>query len=144
MSRDTLSDSLRIFYDEMEDRLKDLSPEQQQQYLEGLVHALDSVTRYANPQAMTPFEREEFIGSAKSWAYSRTHHLGLDPKSKMRGLIESDGEGIASSCVFAAQVQEALGIPLDMEQTMRLQQIVMLYQFHKMDKKKSSLPYNMK
>jgi hypothetical protein len=135
MARDTLSDNLRIFYDEMEERLKDLPQEQQQQYLEGLVHAFDSVTRYASPQELTPFEKEEFTGSAKSWAYSKAHHLKLDPETRMRGLIESDGEGVANSFAFAAQVQEAMGIPLDMEQTMRLQQVVMVYQFKKADKK---------
>jgi len=135
MTKDTLSDNLRIFYDEMEDRLKDLSPEEQQQYLEGLVHALDAMTRHASPQALTPFEREEFTGSAKSWAYSKTRHLKLDPELRMKGLIESDGEGMANSYAFAAKIQEALGIPLDLEQSMRLQNIVGTYQMQKADKK---------
>ena len=135
MVQDTLSDNLRIFYDEMDVRLKDLPPEQQQQYLEGLVHAFDSITRYANPRELTPFEREEFIGSAKSWAYSKAHHLNLDPRSEMERLIESDSEGVAISYAFAAQVQEALGIPLDFEQAMILEQVRMVYQFQKTEQK---------
>ena len=135
MSKDNLSTNLRKFYDEMNERLKALPPEQQQQYLEGLVHAFDSVTRYTLPEQVTPFERENFIAYAKSCAYSKTDHLGLDPDTKMRGLIESDGEGVAKLYAFAVEAQEALGIPLTTEQAMKLQQVILVYQFEKAGKK---------
>ena len=138
MVPDTLSENLRIFYDEMENRLKGLPQKQQQQYLEGLVHAFDSLTRYANPQDLTPLEREEFIGSAKSCAYSKTYDLNLDPQSRMKRLMETDEKGVAGSYIFAAKVQQALQIPLDQEQLMRLEQVLMVYRLTKRDEHPSS------
>jgi len=127
MSEDRLEENLKIFYEQMDDRLKDLSPKEQQQYLEGLVHAFDAITRYASPEHLTPVEKEEFIGSAKTWAYSKTHHLKLDPEKRMRSLVETDSDGVAKSYVFAARVQEAMGIILSNHERMRLQQLVFLF-----------------
>jgi hypothetical protein len=135
MATNTLSDNLRIFYHEMEERLAGLPPEQQQQYLEGLVHAFDAMTRYASPLGLTPFEREEFIGSAKSAAYSKAYHLNLDPETRMKGLVESDRKGVAESYLFAAQAHAALRIPLDQEQIMRLDMVITDYSLHRTDKK---------
>lgn len=112
MNKDKLKGNLRIFHNQMEERLKELSPEEQQQYLEGLVHAFDAMTRYANPTDITPLEQQNFIGSAKSWAYSRAYHLGLDPEKYMRGLIESSGEHTVKSYAVAAKLQELLGLPI--------------------------------
>jgi|ETNmetMinimDraft_2_1059921.scaffolds.fasta_scaffold111605_1 hypothetical protein len=86
------------------------------------------MTRYAGFGDLTPFEQQMFIGSAKSWAYSKAHHLGLDPETRMRPLIESDGEGSAKSFYFASKVQEAMGVPLSFEEKMRLQQVMMVYE----------------
>ena len=123
MANETLADNLRTFYNEMDDRLKNLPPEQQQQYLEGLFHAFDSLTRYAGPRQLSPFEREQFIGSAKSWAYSRTSHLHLDD-SRMKELIENEGDNVAVSYKLAALTQELTGPPLDFEQFMTLENVL--------------------
>jgi len=126
MANGTLETNLSTFYAEMEERLQNLPPEQQQ-YLEGLFHAFDAMTRYASSTESTPLDREDFIGSAKSWAYSRTHHLGLDPQTRMRPLIESARENVARSYVFAAHIQKALGMPLSFEQQMSLINVVAIY-----------------
>jgi len=125
MSHERLEESLRIFYEQMEERLAGLTDAEKQQYLEGLVHAFDAVTRFCKPDEITPLERESFISSAKSWAYSRTDHLKLDPETRMRPLVESDGVSVAKSFIFAAKVQQdLLKIPLTFKERMRLQIIV--------------------
>ena len=131
MDEDSLSTNLRIFYDEMDARLKALSSKEQQQYLEGLVHAFDAMTRYANPAQMTPFDRENFIGAAKSWAYSRTRHLGLDPESRMQPLVESDQANVAVSYIAAVALHSLLGIPLTGEQQHNLGNVIGLAQMFK-------------
>ncbi len=135
MTKENLKNNVDTFYNEMENRLENLSSKEKQQYLEGLVHAFDAITRYASPQKLTPFEREEFIGIMKSQAYSKTHHLNLDPETTMKGLIESDSEGIMESYLFAAKIQMALGTPLNFEQQHKLDQIVMVYKIDEMKKK---------
>ena len=128
MSHKTLNDNIKSFSDQMDARLNALPPEQQQQYLEGLVHAFDAVTRFTQPDQLTPIEREEFIGSVKGWAYSCAYHLHLDPETHMRGLVETAAEGIAKAYNFAAKVQAMFGLPLTADQLMRLEQVNSLYQ----------------
>ena len=48
----------------------------------------------------------------------------MDSESYMRGLLESDGKGVSECYVFAASIQEALGVPLDFEQQLCLSNIV--------------------
>ncbi len=127
MSHEKLEESLGTFCEQMDERLAGLTPEEKQQYLEGLVHAFDAVTRFCDPEEITPFERENFIGSALSWAYSKTGHLKLDPETRMRPLVESNMKGVAANYVFAALVQqELLGVSLDMEQSVRLRNVSFL------------------
>jgi hypothetical protein len=128
---DKLAVQLDIFCEEMKERLKDLSPGEQQRYLEGLVHAFDSVVRHAHPGLLAPFEREEFIGSVGSWAYSKTYHLKLDPEKRMRKLVESNSKGAFLCHQFAAIVHAAMGSPLTGGQEltlMNLQGIFMIKQ----------------
>ncbi len=120
MSKERLENNLTKFYEEMDERLEKLSPAEQQQYLEGLVHAFDAMTRYAKMPEFSPFERENFIGSAKSWAYSKTYHLKPDPESRMRSLIESDSQDVAKAYLFAAKLSRALGFHLDEEDELLL------------------------
>lgn len=127
MSDEKLEEGLRAFYDQMDERLKDLSPAEKQQYLEGLVHAFDAMTRYANFGDLTPVEQQKFIGSAKSWAYSKTYHLGLDPETRMRHLIESDGEGTAKAFYFAAKIQMEMDFPLSIDEIMEFRNILAVY-----------------
>ena len=126
-----LHERLGIFYGEMDERLRSLPPKEQQQYLEGLVHAFDSVVRHAHPGLLAPFEREEFIGSVGSWAYSKTYHLKLDPEKRMRKLVESNSKGAFLCHQFAAIVHAAMGSPLTGGQEltlMNLQGIFMIKQ----------------
>jgi len=126
MSQEKLEEGLRTFYDQMEERLARLSPAEQQQYLEGLFHAFDAMTRLCIPGEITPFEREQFIGSLRSWAYSKTSHLGLDD-SRMKLLVESDSASVAKSFMFAADVQTRfLRIPLDFNQLNALQNVIFM------------------
>src|SRR4030042_3877013 len=121
MSIDALATNLRTFYAEMEKRLKGLSPAEQQQYLEGAVHALCAVTRYAHPDEITPVGRENFIAAAKSAAYNEAANRGLDIDTRMRGLIEDGGDNSPVLFKFAADVQEScLGVPLSYEEKMRV------------------------
>jgi hypothetical protein len=121
MSHEKLDEGLRIFYEQMDERLDGLTPIEKQQYLEGLVHALDAITRYCPPEEVTPFERANFIDAVLSWAYSSTEILKLDSETRMRPLIESGMASVAKSYVFAAIVQqEVLGIPLNAEQSTKL------------------------
>ena len=129
MSNEKLEENLGKFYDEMAERLEGLSPKEQQQYLEGLVHAFDSYTRYANPEDVTPIEREDFMGSAKSEAYSRTHHLKLDPEARMEELMKTDDGAVLKSYMFAKMVQEALGIELNHDEQITLMNLGALYSF---------------
>ena len=133
MSREKLREGLGVFYNEVEERLKPLPGPERQQYLEGLVHAFDATTRYANPAELSPLEREQFFAAAKSWAYLRTHHLGLDPESRMKKLIETDGVNVAKAYNFAAGLQKAMGIPLDMEQQTALINVLMLAGFESVE-----------
>ncbi|MDD5191544.1 MAG: hypothetical protein PHH54_02750 [Candidatus Nanoarchaeia archaeon] len=112
MTEKKLEENLKIFSDQMEERLKNLPPNEQQQYLEGLVHAFDSINRYANPADLTPLELQRFISSAKSLAYSGTDSRGLDDGIYMRFLIESSGESDAKAYMFANSLQKLLGVPL--------------------------------
>jgi len=126
MSQEKLEKGIRVFFEQMEARLAGLTPAEKQQYLEGLFHALDAVTRFCNPDEITPFEREQFISYAKTWVYSKTSHLGLDD-SKMRLLVDSDSASVAKSFVFAAKVQMVfLGIPLDFDQVNDLQNVTIM------------------
>ena len=111
------------------------SPQEKQQYLEGLVHAFDAMTRYANLVDLTPFEQQNFIGNAKSWAYSKAYHLNLDPDKKMRPLIESDGENEAKAYVIAKNLQELLGIPLDLEEQLRLTNVLAVASIQRSEEK---------
>lgn len=125
MSRTELRESVAKMHEEMDERLKDLSKEEQQQYLEGLVHACDMYTRLADAGELTPFDREEFMGNLKSWAYSKTTQLGLDTEKYMKPTIDKDGEHVAKSYLAAVNVMEALGMPLDPQQVMDLQNVLM-------------------
>ncbi len=123
MSKERLGKNLTKFYEEMDERLEKLSPAEQQQYLEGLVHAFDAMTRLAKMPDISPFGRENFVASAKSWAYSKAYHLKLDPESKMRPLIESDTKHVAAAFLFAAQLSGALGFTLDEEDAFHLENL---------------------
>ncbi len=68
------------------------------------MHAFDSYTKYANPEDVTPIEREDFVASAKNWAYSKTHHLELDPKARMEELRKTDDGAVLKSYMFAKLV----------------------------------------
>jgi len=126
MSKERLKKNLTKFYEEMDERLEKLSPAEQQQYLEGLVHAFDAVTRFAKMPELSPFGRENFIASAKSAAYSKTYHLKLDPESKMRPLIESDFKHVAAAFLFATELSQALGFHLDEDDALLLENQVAL------------------
>ncbi|MFA6436812.1 MAG: hypothetical protein WC242_01665 [Candidatus Paceibacterota bacterium] len=126
MSQEKLEKGVRVFFRQMEERLAGLTPAEKQQYLEGLFHAFDAVTRFCNPDDITPFEREQFISFAKTHAYSETTHLELD-NSRMKSLVDTDSESFARSLAFAARVQMSfLGIPLDPRQQMKLEDAVSL------------------
>lgn len=123
MSREKLQGNLKVFCDEMAGRLAGLSPEEQQQYLEGVFHLADAMTRYANPKELNPFERENFIGSIKAWVYSEIFHLGLDSQTRMKPLIETDAVYVALAMKFAANLQEELGISLTFEEQITLNNV---------------------
>jgi len=136
MSKEIFHQNVGVFHEQIEQRLKELkSPEEKQQYLEGLVHAFDAMTRYAGLIDLTPFEQQNFIGNAKSWAYSRTYHLELDPDKKMKKLIEKDGEHVARAYTIATKLQELMGIPLDVEEQLRLTNAIAVASIEKADKK---------
>lgn len=123
MNEGVLSDGLRIFYDQMDERLKPLSPPEQQQYLEGLFHAFDAMFKYANLMQIPPFVREEFIAGARSWAYSKTHHLNLNPET-MKESIRTEGHSVADAFIAAAGIQNKLGLPFTFEQRKKLERVV--------------------
>ncbi|MBT3397606.1 hypothetical protein HOA55_03545 [archaeon] len=124
MTREELERSLRTSYDEIDERLEGLSTAEQQQFLEGLVYAYDSMTRHAGPASLSPVEQQQFLSSAKSGAYSRTFHLDLDPEKHMKGLVESSRRNVAAAYIVAKALQELMGIPLDAEQERRISQVI--------------------
>ena len=127
MSREKLMESKDTFREQMKERLAELTSDEKQQYLEGLVHAFDAVTRFCDPEEITPFERETFIGSALSMAYSETHNLKLDSETRMRPLVENNMRAVFANYTFAALVQlELLRVPLNIEESVRLQSISIL------------------
>ncbi|MDP3026474.1 MAG: hypothetical protein Q8N63_02110 [Nanoarchaeota archaeon] len=137
MSKKNFRKGLKIFYEQIDQRLEELkSPEEKQQYLEGLVHAFDSMTRYASLADLTPVEHQNYIESAKSWAYSRTHHLGLDPDKKMKRLIETDGKYVARAKVVAVKLQEFFGIPLDPDEELNLRNTLIVAGMERRDREK--------
>lgn len=137
MSKEDFQQNARTFHEQIERRLEELpSPEEKQQYLEGLVHAFDAMARYANLSDLTPVEQQNFIGNAKSWAYSRAYHLNLNPEKYMKPLIESDGEYVARAYKIAAELQALLGIPLDLEEEMRLINVFAVAAIEKRERKK--------
>jgi hypothetical protein len=125
----SMQGGLGDFYDQTNERIDELSKEEQQLYFEGLIYGLNTLTQGAEKAKLVPFEREEFISSAKSWAYSRTHHLELDPESRMKGLIATDKEGVYKCMNTAATLQKLMGIPISFDQTMTLKNVTMAYQF---------------
>ncbi len=89
MSKKRLEKGLKKFYEEMDEKLRPLSPVRQRLYLEGLVHAFDTMTRLAKMSDISPLERENFIASAKRYTVSKVQDLDsedcrfkLDPESK--------------------------------------------------------------
>ena len=137
MSKEDFLKNIKTFHEQIEQRLTELnSPQEKQQYLEGVVHAFDAMTRYAGLADLTPFEQQNFIGDAKSWAYSKTYHLILNPDKYMKPLIESDGEYVAKAYKIATELQALLGIPLDPEEQMRLTNVCLVAVFEKQDRKR--------
>jgi hypothetical protein len=123
-----LEENLRAFYNEMKERLGDLSPEQQQQYLEGVVYALTATVTFTDPRGISPFERENFVCSARSWAYNETQRRGLDPESKMMEMMDSNTVETAAGYVAAKAIQDAFGPQLTDKQELVLRQFLMLAQ----------------
>ncbi len=129
MSKPKLERNIAIFHEQIEARLKGLnSPREKQQYLEGLFHAFDAVNRFANLVDLTPIEQQRFIANTKSWAYSKTNHLGLNPHKYMEGLIESEGIHDAKASVVTKRLQEALGLELSKEDKIFVENVSMYYE----------------
>ncbi len=78
MGKERLKEGLKKFYEEMDEKLRPLSPVRQRLYLEGLVHAFDAMTRLAKMPGISPLGGENFIASAKSYAYSKVQDLDLE------------------------------------------------------------------
>jgi hypothetical protein len=125
MGIEKLQEGFGVFCEEIDGRLFELSPAEQQQYLEGLFHAFDSIIRYAGPCELSPFEREQFINQVRSRIYSKTHDLKLDT-SKMEKLIETEDSKIAESYDFAARLQKVIGIHLNKEQRLDLANVILV------------------
>ena len=125
MSKEQLEAQVLKFRAVMEERLAKLSPEEKKQYLDAAYLVVDTLFR-ASPQSLTPFERVEFMSMLRSEVYSKAHHLNLDTAT-MEELERTNAEGIVATYVFAKTLQEALEIPLDLNQVMHLKSILELY-----------------
>ncbi|MFA5060884.1 MAG: hypothetical protein WC494_01035 [Candidatus Pacearchaeota archaeon] len=108
----------------VEERMASLSTSEQQQFLEGLALSLDAIHRYASLGRLTPLEREEFISNAFSQFYSNMRHNELDP-SELEKLIETRGTSTAESCKIVAILQESMGLQLDLDQKLYLNNVLM-------------------
>lgn len=128
ISDTVLDEGVAKVIDEIDARLAELTPEQQQQFLEGAVYAFDAVQRHAPLGVLTPLDRELFLGSVIANTYSRTYHWNLDPETNMKPLVESEDLGRAQSTVAAAAIHEGMGLAISLEQKMRVKQDCMLLQ----------------
>ena len=121
-----LSQNLKTFNQEMTDRLNELSPKEQQQYLEGIIHTLNAMTRLAIPAEVSPFGREQFIEATKAWAYSETSHRGLDDQKHMEKMVNSDWRHVFTCYKLARILSCILDMPLSMDQEFKFENMATL------------------
>ena len=120
MRKENLDRCLRMLKQKTERKLKELSPDQQEKFLEGMFFAFNILVRYANLAGLSPFDREMFIGSAKCSTFNKAGELNL--KTTWMEVIENSSffSSELAGLTHAAELNKLLDIPLDEEE---LQQI---------------------
>lgn len=134
-----LHEKCRMFLSRFEERLEMLKTGKgKQQFIEGVVFALDGCFREGGLGDLTPLQRENFIHSMFANTYSAAHIQNLDPETHMRKIAESHGKAVARSYLRALEIQLKLGIPVDFEEVSSVRQILMVADIETLEARKVS------
>ncbi len=117
---------LKTFYCEIKEHLDDklLSQKEKEQFMKGLFFALDAMTRLAILKiALTPFEREIFIQSAKTWIFNEACERTMQT-SEMTEKSKSGWPEIAFCLMAAKELNDKLGLSLSEEEKLQLENAV--------------------
>lgn len=133
MSEEKLREGLGGFNEAFGKRINALSSEEEQQFIEGVVFALDALVRFGEldvtegVQGLTLMEFFEFLGTLKSNAYSTAvSKKDLDSETHMQPLIESDTPYHAKAFVNAGFINILVGKKLSISEKIRIQNYVTL------------------